>query len=259
MSRLHFIKLLRTLSILSIIILLGRCNNNPISPTTKPIYGVGGKIYDTDGSLISDAKIFCLFFLNSIPINPTTIDLQKISNSMDFNFELFQNFPNPCSNSLYVRFSLPEKCSIEFTIINESDKKLLYKRSDTLQYGLFQLYFKNIVDSLDIKNGVYLYHLTAVSDSGKTYNSEKSFLVVNDSVNTNAVSDNKGSYFFNIQDAFIGDIVAVMNGDTFAYYQILDTNINLLIVKKGYKSTLINVQLLPEKILNRDIIITKDQ
>lgn len=256
MLKSHKVKFSIYLVVCSVIIAVGACNENPVAPTANQHYGISGKIYDVDGNIISDAKIYCLYFLNTIPNNPTiATGIQKVSNTKDFGFELFQSFPNPCSNSFYVRFSLPAKCSVEFSILTDSNRSTLYKRSDTLQYGLYQLYFNNIVDSLDIKNGVYLYHLNAKSDSGEIYDSEKSFLVVNDSVKPNAISDKEGNYFFDLQDAFIGDTVTVMNGDLFGYYQILNSNVNLLIVKGGYDSRIVNVQLLPDKILNQDIII----
>jgi hypothetical protein len=119
------------------------------------------------------------------------------------------------------------------------------------------LYFPRIVDTLSLSNGLYTYHLSARGKTGKIYDAEKTLFVVSDSSVANAVSDSTGRYYFDGKDAFIGDSVTVMFGQNPGYGRLLDGSVMLLIIKDGYESQRISVDLLQGTILARDIVLRK--
>ena len=242
---------------ISIIILsiINSCKESPTAPSEQ-VNGITGQIYGSDGKVLSGAKIYCLFYLYDVPIdNISHSILQKHTNVQDYQFELFQNFPNPFSNSFFLRFSLPEECVVELSIISKKTGITIYHQTNTLQYGFFQLYFKKIVDSLSLSNGLYHCRFKARGVSGKKYFDEKTLFVVSNSGASNAISDSSGKYIFDERDAFIGDTVSVMYNEQLAYTQILDRFLQLLIIKDGYVPQHISLELLPRTLLRHDIVL----
>jgi hypothetical protein len=237
------------------IILLIGCTDNSTEPEDQ-VEGIRGKVYDTDGKPVSGANIYCLFYLTYIPSDVTSLHNSHELSAVDsFPFQLFQTFPNPCSQSFYLRFSLPEECTTTITIYSKKTHRIVYQDTEIYPYGLFQFYFDKIVDSLHLTNGIYHYQLNANGKSGFNYQDDKSILVISDTGTSNYITDSQGNYVFNKDDAFIGDTVTVMNGDQISYTRILDKSVHLLVLKDGYQSKVVSFELLPGVLLQQDIIL----
>lgn len=224
--------------------------------------GLSGQILDTEGNPIDGAKIFCLYYLTHIPAEPVqTLKITFLSTQDgSFDFKLFQNFPNPFSNSSFLRFSLPQECTVFLRIRTKNSQASVYQYTDILPYGLYQRYLENLVDSLNLKNGVYRYSLQAQGVNGISYFSQKDLLIVSNLGSPNAISNDRGEYFFDYGQAFVGDSVMVTQNDTMdnTYTIILDNHINLLIEKETYILKIITVELYPDVLLNQDIVLLKE-
>jgi hypothetical protein len=260
MNLMNIIKLILSSVLLYCTALQVGCVETPITPVTSR-YGVSGKVYGTNGKIISDAKIYCTYFMPYIPTGQHfSNSITKLSGKTDFPFQLFQSFPNPCSHSFYLRFSLPEECTVVFTIRSKRSGQQVYQKEEKYPYGLFQIYFRNIVDTLQLYNGIYQYRLTAFGKSGNVYQDARSFLVTNNSGPSNSTSDSRGYYFFDVSDASIGDTIRVADESfSYTYPWILDEHIYLLVIKDGYEAKFIPVDLLPHSVLTQDIVLRKSQ
>lgn len=251
----HFtakVSVIRTL----LLLLMASCSQNPTGPASSQRFGVSGKVYTTDGSPLTGAKIFCIYYLNSVPVDPPTqFSLARLRSVKNYSFELHQSFPNPCAHSFFVRFSLPEQCLADFSITSMKTKTIVYHYSDTLSNGFYQRYYGGIVDSLGLENGIYGFQLSAKGVSDSVYDAEISFLVVSNSQDPNAVSGADGSYFFDYRDSFIGDSVAVSTDGTVSSYEHIQSPVNLIVSKSGYVSKRVTVDLLPNAILTTDIVL----
>jgi hypothetical protein len=250
--------------IILVILLLGNgCYDSSTSPIAEGGQtGLEGNIVDSTGNPIVRANIFCLYYLNYVPVSP--VQLAKtddfINNITVFDFYLYQNFPNPFSSSSYIRFTLPQECEIELKIREKNTLKTIFQYHEVLPYGIYQLYLDNIVDSLNFRNGVHIYTLQAKGKDGKEYSSERALFIISNLGKPNATSNINGEYFFDYKQAFVGDSV-VVNPDgssNYSYTIILDNNINLLIEKEGYISKIVNIDLYPEILLRHDIVLMKE-
>jgi hypothetical protein len=231
----------------------------PIDTTPK---GLSGQIMDVEGNPIDEAKIFCLYYLTYIPAEPVQALKINRSSTQDgsFDFRLFQNFPNPFSNSSFLRFSLPQECTVFLRIRTKNSATTVYQYTDILPYGLYQRYLENLVDSLNLKNCLYRYSLQAQGVNGTSYFSQKDLLIVSNLGSPNAISNDRGEYFFDYGQAFVGDSVMVTQNDIMdnMYKVILDNQVNLLIEKETYISKIITVELYPDVLVNQDIVLLKE-
>jgi hypothetical protein len=240
----------------SLLVFLTGCKHNPAAPETQPSYGMAGKIYSANGTVITGAKVYCLYFLNDFPVDPPTqVTLGKQSETNDYPFELYESFPDPCAHSFFVRFSLPVQCSTDLSIISKRTGNVVYHQSESLIYGFYQRYFGGIVDSLGLTNGIYQCQLTAKGSSDTTYEGKNTFLVVSDGGTPNAVSSPNGDYFFDSRDAFIGDSVAVSPDGTVGLHEYIKSPVNLIVIKNGFKSKLVSIEVVSNIVLTVDIVL----
>lgn len=232
------------------------CKNNSMEPI-QPNYGMSGSIYDSSGSPVQGAGLYCLYYLPSVPPLHPQQSRNALAAVDTFGFSLYQAFPNPCSDDLFIRFSLPQTCITEMSITSKQTGKPVFQRIESLPYGLFQFSFQSLVDSADLANGVYYFRLTATPQSGVPYRAENTILVVSDKGAANTISASDGSYFFDIRNAFIGDSIATTTDGTSIAFQHLDTSVTFLITKEGFESQIINQLLLPSRLSRRDIVLRR--
>ena len=241
--------------------LLTFCSDN-ITDVITIDSGLTGQVIDRLGNPISDIEIFCYY--NFPPVPTSVLELnntKRLKKESSFNFELFQNFPNPFSSSTYIRYSLPQKCKIELKITHKKDGNTVYTYSDELEYGYYQQYLKSIVDSLNIENGIYLCSLSAVGKDGTKYKSQIELMIVSSVGKPNAITNESGEFIFDFEDAFIGDSCIVNQYDSgqHGYTKYIENNITLLFKKSGYQPKFLQVELYPELLFTQDVIMMEDK
>lgn len=224
--------------------------------------GLTGKVVDTFGNPINGVEVFCLYYSYQIPINPQgLLKNNSVEKMNDLYFELLQNYPNPFSSSTYIRYSLPQKCQIELQIIHKKSNRKVYSYSEELEYGYYQQYLKSIVDSLNLKNGIYTFTIKATGEDGTKYESQKELVVISDIGKPNAETVENGEFIFDFEDAFVGDSIVINKYDSeyYLYTEYLTSNVHLLFKKSGYQSEYITIELYSNVLLTHDIVMVEDE
>lgn len=233
-----------------------------IEPITER-FGLTGRIIDTSGVPIQGAGVYCIFNEYSIPteLEENISVLNKLNDKSDFDFELFNNFPNPFSNSTFIRFSIPEECIVKIKIKLKGSSSPVILYQETLAYGFYQYFADKAIERLNLLNGIYVYSLEAKGISGQNYNTEKEFFIVSDMGKPNSVSSSEGNYFLNYEHTFINDSVRVQYdaNDDFAYKKNIWSTINVLVEKDGYQSKMIQTELYPNVMISRDIVLERGE
>jgi hypothetical protein len=189
----------------------------------------------------------------------THISIEKVSDIGDFEFSLEQNFPNPFSNSTFIRFSLPDRSLIHLNIVNKIENEKVLQYSAKLSKGYYQKYLNNIVDSLQLRNGIYRYSLNALLDNGTNYSDNKELFIISDKGEPNSKTDIHGQYSFDYKYSFAGDTLVIKNDENSSSTMTLTSTVNLLFTKAGYNSTIIRATLYPDTILIHNIVLTKER
>jgi hypothetical protein len=226
-----------------------------------PNSGLTGRVVDSLGKPINDVEIFCFYNFNYIPLlSQTMFKGNLVNKKKDFNFELFQNYPNPFSSSTYIRYSLPQKCTIEITIRRKNINENLYSYSRELSYGYYQQYLNSIVDSLNLENGLYIYTLKAIGEDNSEYSAEKEMMVLSTEGKTSAKTNYNGEFNFDYDKLFVGDSVAINNYDNnySIYTHYLTNTVNFIFIKPGYKDKYLTKELYPNILLTHDIVLFEE-
>ena len=240
-----------------LIIVFYSCTRTPVEPEPPPV-GLTGIVMDTMGNPIPDVSIYCMYAFpnfDSISVKEQN-KLSRIASPDTFGFDLMQNFPNPVFNSVFFRFSIPGSMRLQFTIRQKSGTKRWLIFNDSLEYGYYQYYLKNLVDSLKLRNGLYVYSLAGVTHD-TTYYLEKELAVVSNKGTPNALSSEDGTFLFDYRDSFIGDSVAVYNSHNMFHYLHIKNKIYFYVKKSGYKPKYLYIELYPDVLIHHDIILRK--
>lgn len=234
------------------------CDDTIITPP-EPELGVTGKVIDEYGNPLSDVKVFYLFNFNYIPNLPSSDNLLNDTEIDSFNYELFQNFPNPVYNSSFIRYSLNSDADIELTLTELYSGLVKYSVSKPSYYGIYQHYFNNIVDSLQLENGFYKVEFKAFKNGILKYKSEKKLVVISDLGKPCSTSDKNGKFYFDYDKSFIGDTLTYAIDDQYSYTLQIDKSVNLIFRKEGYFDETINTTLYKDILLNRDVVMRKEE
>ncbi len=234
------------------------CGESPSGPNNDH-YGLEGNVINTAGEPLDSVRIYCLYNYFSPPTSPYGKKALQILNTADTTkFNLFQNIPNPFNQSTYIRFSLPSYSNVSISLVDKLTGETKYTYEKSMQQGQYQIYLDHIVQKENLKSGIYTYSLKAVNESGQTRAASKEMMVIGDSGAANSLTSQSGEYFFGFNEAFAGDtIVTTTNGDYF-YKTTLGNIVNLELKRRGYKSKVVTVELYPEVLIRRDVVMEKE-
>jgi|GEM_PF-5469590 len=228
--------------------------NNPETPTS----GVTGKVLDIAGKPINTVSVYYLFNYNYVP-NYSPLKVTEISGADSFGFSFYQNFPNPVYNSSFVRFSIPDDMDIELTLKDLVSGSMKFTLSGFYYYGFYQHHFNEIVISSNLENSCYLIKFRALKNGVLMFDADKKLTIVSDIGKPNATSNDKGIYSFDYRKACIGDtIFSTTNGNNIYPYEITN-HIYLLFKKDGYLPEIIEIDLYPDLLLSRDVVLRKEE
>lgn len=125
-------------------------------PVTITLDGFNAEVVDCiNGELIrQDLKSG-----DKLIISDKNISMIKIRPvSIVYNFELFQNFPNPFNPVTTIKFSLPEKLNVKLSIYDVLGRKIKELIKDEIfEAGLHTVVF----DGSQLTSGIYLYKIDA--------------------------------------------------------------------------------------------------
>ncbi len=94
-------------------------------------------------------------------------------------FALEQNYPNPFNPSTSIRYQLPEASMVNISVYNVLGQKVTTITSEFQTAGFYSILWKGNDDKGQrVSSGLYLYHLDAMSASGKKFTSTKKMLLV---------------------------------------------------------------------------------
>lgn len=245
---------------LSVLVLLtfSSCDDVITNPP-ETYYGITGKIMDESGHPIKDVKVFYLFNYYYLPNPAISETLQKETAVDSFANNLYQNFPNPVYNSFFLRYSISTDADITLAIRESYSGRTKYLISKPSYYGIYQHYFNSIVDSLKLENGCYVIELTVSKNQNLLYKAAKKMVVISDLGTPNSLSNNDGIYFFDYNKSFISDTIFYAYSDNSVYPFEIHNNVNLRFQKEGYLSETINTDLYPGILINRDVIMKKEE
>lgn len=234
------------------------CWDNSTNPVTNT-GGIRGRILDSKGNPISGVNIYCLFNYGYFPVDTNNFP-RKISTIADsvFSFNLYPSYPNPFYNNIFLRFSLAEQASVNISIQNSSGNTI-YNYKDSLNYGLYQKFIPDLVKNNLLQNGVYKVLFSVIGKDLKVFSASQNILVISNLGSPNTVSDTKGNYNFNYNQAFVGDSLCLtQSGDIQIVPNITLTSfVNLYFEKDGYAQYQIQFNLFPNFYLNQDIVLSK--
>ncbi len=136
---------------------------------------LSGCVYDTDNSVISNAKITVSndsidysVSTNSnqdgkysikIKLHPTNVERENIQN--DESFKLFQNYPNPFNPSTILSYQLKTPGNIRLDVFNILGEHLITLVDEYKKTGLYTTQWNGMdKNSKGVSAGVYLYRVT---------------------------------------------------------------------------------------------------
>lgn len=224
--------------------------------------GIKGVITDSAGVALSDVKICLTYYKNFFPADSSNSSgisktrLSKIGSINDYQFQLYQNYPNPVTDKTFFRFSIPSEGEVSFKILDKLSSGAVYSYSDNLVAGLYQME-RNLVDSLKLKNGIYRYTLTFRNKNGETFSDTKELLFLSGVSYPNITSDAAGKYFLPYSSIFAGDTVNVKPDEYTGSEYIMGNAIYLQFQKDGYYTIVIQTLLLKDILLEKNIIMRK--
>ena len=232
------------------------CDDSITNPP-EPDYGVTGKIIDESGNPLNNVKVYYLFNFTYIPNQSNSDKLLNDTEVDSFDYELFQNFPNPVYKSSFIRYSLNSDADIELTLTELYSGLVKYSVSKPSYYGIYQHYFNNIVDSLQLENGFYKVEFKAFKNGVLKYKSEKKLVVISDLGRPCSISDKNGKYYFDYDKSSIGDTLTYTFDEEYSYTSVIDKSVNLLLQKEGFYNEIVNTSLYKGILINRDVVMRK--
>ncbi len=242
------------------IVALCSCTQENIAPSIEePRFGVFGTIVDTAGRPLDSVRVYCLFSWGFVPepAKKGTV-LARLSDVDTFSFRLYQNFPNPFSQSTYLRFSLPRHSDARLTLVDRLDETIKYVYTERLLPGLYQMYLSRLVDSLQLRNGPYNYTLWVNIGGGVNYEATRQMFVISDSGTPNTTTNRFGRYYFDYRHAFVGDTVWYSDDGEYVYPWRLDNTVRLLFTRRGYVQKVVSVELYPGLLLRQDVVLQRE-
>jgi hypothetical protein len=249
-------ELVKTLLSLSILCILYGCHDSAVDGGAEPVYGIRGRILSPAGEPLPGVKLYCIYYYYALPDDPyLRRSLDKSAGVQSFPFKLYTDLPSPIANSLYLRYSVPEHCTIHLSLVYGAGGDPIDLLNEDVDDGLYQRYFDRLIESRQLKNGIYQCLLSGTGKSGTQYSAQSRIFVVSTMGAPNAVSDRSGAYVFNLKEGFVGDSVLVWDAQFGNYTEHLSPQVKLLVMKDGYISTAVNFLLVNGLLLQQDIVM----
>jgi len=243
-----------------LLLALPACNEDATAPPpiAESKYGLTGIVVDSSGARLDSVAVYCLFHSSFIPPENAGHSLTRVSDADTFDFELYQNFPNPFSHSTFIRFSLPSEIGVRLSIVDRFEGIAKDVYVDNLPLGLYQLYLSRIVDSLNLRNGPHTFLLEATT-SGGVYTLTSEAFVISDSGLPAAATNASGTYVFEYNQAFVGDSVLLTSTGDDIYQFYLTNSVYLLFQRGGYRPETIESEIFQDLLLQRDVVLFKEE
>lgn len=246
--------------LLALAVFSAACTLQSTEPLVEPPKaGLYGRVLDTAGVALDSVSMYCFFgmYVPGSQAKHASV-LARLSDVDTFGFRVYQNFPNPFSHHTYLRFSIPRYSDVRITIIDRLDGSVRYVYFETLFPGLYQLYL-NIVDSLKLRNGPYTYTVEVNAGAGRRYHDSKQLFVASSLGTPNAITNMFGNYSFDVRHAFVGDTVWwTTNGEDVFPFRLTNFT-SLVVMRRGYRSATVEVEVYPTLLLQRDIVLRKEE
>jgi len=235
------------------------CNDDSIMVTGGPgRSGLAGRVMNAAGRGLDSVRVYCLFTWPSPADSSTTSGFVASAAERDtFAFELFQNLPNPFAQSTFIRFSLPRDCRIRITISDPIDLSTKYTRTGTYLQGFYQVPLLRIVDSLQLRNGRYVYRLEATSVDGLRYAASREMFVLSTTNVPAATTDISGYYQFDYARLEVPDTVMTTTDGYYLTPVPLTSDVYLVFSKNGYQQQLVETTLFPNLVIQRDVVLSE--
>ncbi len=254
-------KYLLFFSLLLTLFLIASCSKNATGVNDKyPSGNMQGYVRDENGKALKGAKIFCLYpfsyFPNQYsPFQKTT--KHQVQKDSAYTFTFIGNFPNPVYNTVYFRFSLGKDCMVALTLESKLNHQQFTLIQQSLEYGYYQFYFDNLVDSLKLQNGIYQLSFQASSNDKILLERTMTMNVISNLGIPNCTTDENGHFIFDFRKAFIGDTIPVRpfwSTRTYSYLTI-ENPIYFYAEKEGYHSKFFQTWIIEDLTIRHDIVL----
>jgi hypothetical protein len=102
--------------------------------------------------------------------------VSEVEITLPKNFELSQNYPNPFNPTTKINYSLPNDSRVTLEIFNIIGQRIAQIVNEQQSAGYYTVNFGK--SSTSIASGIYIYKLTAIDNTGKTYSSIKKMMLL---------------------------------------------------------------------------------
>ena len=118
-------------------------------------------VYLTDLTLLLSDSLT----VRNTPVNPGLGKSNpETANSVVYEYNLYNNYPNPFNPETVIKFSLKEKSSVTLTVYNITGQKVVELVNGEMEKGFYDKKF----NGTKLSSGVYIFRLEAQSLESKT-------------------------------------------------------------------------------------------
>lgn len=112
---------------------------------------------DADGFQLLYATPLTTAQMNALGMDTLLVGVEDEANNMPSDFKLEQNYPNPFNPSTTIKFSIPEKSTVELTVYNQLGELIQTLVNEEKSTGTYEITF----NGQDLASGIYFYQIKA--------------------------------------------------------------------------------------------------
>ncbi len=252
MSKLFFLAVL--------FLFLFACQKNVTGPGANlPTSGIKGFVVNEDGQPLNNVKIYCTYSYGYFPYAGYTLKktITKTTHDSAYTFRFVGNFPNPVFRFAFFRFSLGRDSRVKLKMTSRYQEKTFVLLDQSFEYGDYQFFIPNFVDSLNLRNGFYDVEFAA-SFGDSTFRQTVPLVVISRLGKPNAISNSNGFYAFDYRESFQGDSIVprILDYGIGQKFPIRE-KIYFYVEKSGYEPQFFLIRLIPNALLSYDLVLTK--